>query len=76
MDYGIARGAIHFDYDNDGDQDIFVVNQTPVYDMTYRGGIIESKLYKNESSNDFNWLKVKLNGNESTTRGLGSIQVF
>ena len=37
MDYGIARGAIHFDYDNDGDQDIFVVNQTPVYDMTYRG---------------------------------------
>ena len=77
MDYGIARGAIHFDYDNDGDQDIFVVNQTPVYDMTYRGGIIESKLYKNESSNDFNWLKVKLNGNESTTRGLGSkVQVF
>ena len=36
-----SRGAIHFDYDNDGDQDIFVVNQTPIYDMTYRG-IIES----------------------------------
>ena len=38
MDFGIGRGSVPFDYDNDGDQDIFVVNQKPVYDMTYRGG--------------------------------------
>ena len=72
MDYGIARGSIHFDYDNDGDQDIFVVNQRPVNDMTYRGGVVGSKLYRNDSSNDNNWLKIKLKGNQSTTRGLGA----
>jgi len=72
MDYGIARGSIHFDYDNDGDQDIFVVNQRPVNEMTYRGGVVGSKLYRNDSSNDNNWLKIKLKGNQSTTRGLGA----
>ena len=72
MDYGIARGSVHFDYDNDGDQDIFVVNQRPVHDMSYRGGIVGSKLYRNDSPNENNWLKIKLKGNQSTTRGLGS----
>ena len=72
MDYGIARGSIHFDYDNDGDQDIFVVNQRPVNDMAHRGGVVGSKLYRNDSSADNNWLKIKLKGNQSTTRGLGA----
>ncbi len=77
MDFGIGRGSVHFDYDNDGDQDIFVVNQKPVYDMTYRGGIVKSKLYRNDNSNDLNWLKVKLNGKNATTRGLGSrVKIF
>ncbi|MFL2632399.1 MAG: CRTAC1 family protein [Candidatus Marivariicella sp.] len=72
MDYGIARGSVHFDYDNDGDQDIFVVNQRPVNDVTYYGGVVGSKLYRNDSSNDNNWVKIKLKGNQSTTRGLGA----
>ena len=72
MDYGIARGSVHFDYDNDGDQDIFIVNQKPVNDVTYYGGVVGSKLYRNDSPNDNNWLKIKLKGNQSTTRGLGS----
>ena len=71
MDYGIARGSVHFDYDNDGDQDIFVVNQSPVNKVVY-GKAIGSKLYRNDSSNDNNWLKIKLNGSQSTTRGLGA----
>jgi len=72
MDYGIARGSVHFDYDNDGDQDIFIVNQRPINDMSYRGGVVGSKLYRNDSSNKNNWLKIKLKGKQSTTRGLGA----
>ena len=36
--------------------------------MTYRGGIVKSKLYRNDNSNDLNWLKVKLNGKNALQR--------
>jgi len=71
-DFGIARGTAHFDYDNDGDQDIFIVNQRPVYDLAGKGGTTKSILYKNTNENGNNWLKVKLVGKESTSRGLGA----
>lgn len=68
-DLGIGRGSVVFDFDNDGDLDIFVVNQFPVND-----GLVEipsSKLYRNDSSNG-NWLKVSLVGMQSDLNGIGS----
>ena len=72
IDYGISRGTVKFDFDNDGDLDLFVVKQTPLwkdYNSTER---VKSKLFRNDTKNDNNWLKVSLNGNESTSRGLGA----
>lgn len=69
-DYRIGRGSAVFDYDNDGDQDIFVVNQAP-RDPTNR--LLEARclLYRNETRGG-NWLKVELEGVESDRNGLGA----
>ena len=66
--YGIGRGSVVFDLENDGDLDLLVVNQKPV--MTYP---VPSKtlLYRNDSTTG-NWLQVKLKGNTSELNGLGS----
>ena len=69
-DPGIGRGAVTFDYDNDGDLDLFVVNQRPTENAALVG-TLKSKLYRNDAS-DGNWLKVKLSGINATTRGLGA----
>jgi enediyne biosynthesis protein E4 len=67
-DYGIGRGSVIFDMDNDGDMDILVVNQTPV--MTYP---VESrtKLFRNDATKG-NWLKIRLKGIQAETHGIGS----
>lgn len=67
-DYGIGRGSVIFDYDNDGDMDILVVNQTPT--MLYP---VESrtKLFRNDAAKG-NWVKVKLKGINAETHGIGS----
>ncbi len=67
--YGIGRGSIVFDIENDGDLDILVVNQKPVYD-NYP---VDSRtvVYRNDSSRG-NWLKVKLKGSQSEIDGIGS----
>lgn len=67
-DYGIGRGSITFDYDNDGDLDLLVVNQKPVLDYP-----VESftKLYRNDVANG-NWLKIKLNGVQAEKQGIGA----
>lgn len=69
-DYRIARGSVVFDYDNDGDMDLFVVNQVP-RNPTSR--LLEARclLYRNETNNG-NWLKVELEGIASDKNGLGA----
>ncbi|WP_338039202.1 ASPIC/UnbV domain-containing protein [Maribacter litopenaei] len=67
-DYGIGRGSVLFDMDNDGDQDLLVVNQIPILDYPIESA---TKLFRNDISNG-NWLKVALKGMSSETSGIGS----
>jgi len=55
-----STGTILFDYDNDGDLDIFVA--------TYGG---TQKLYRNNGTNH-HWLQVKLEGVKSNRDGIGA----
>lgn len=69
-DRGIGRGSITFDYDNDGDLDLLVVNQKPVSD-----GFPDAPptlLYRNDMEKKGNWLKVELHGVEDDINGIGS----
>ena len=66
----IGRGSVVFDYDNDGDLDLLVVNQEP-RDPTSELPEARVLLYRNEASNG-NWLKVKLEGVKADNDGLGS----
>ena len=67
-DYGIGRGSVVFDMDNDGDLDLLVVNQKAVQDYPVKS---ETRLYRNDSVQG-NWIKVSLKGNESDRNGIGS----
>ena len=69
QDYGIGRGSVIFDFDNDGDQDIIVVNQIPTL-PNYPTETI-TRLFRNDARPG-NWLSVELVGKWSETRGLGS----
>lgn len=68
-EYGIGRGSVVFDIENDGDLDLLVVNQKPV--LAYP---VPSKtvLYRNDSGSKGNWLKVKLEGTNATLNGIGT----
>ncbi len=68
QDYGIGRGSVVFDLENDGDLDLLVVNQKPVFDYPVS---TVTRLYRNEATNG-NWLKVALKGIEAEPQGLGS----
>ena len=67
-DYGIGRGSVVFDYDNDGDLDILVVNQQPVLDYPVPS---ITKLFRNDSTSG-NWIKISLKGIEAERHGIGS----
>ncbi len=66
-----GRGSVMFDFDNDGDMDLVVINQ-----VHYPGyGINENpkvQLYRNDEVNSNNWFKVKLQGTLSNFNGIGS----
>ena len=57
----VSRGAAFGDYDNDGDVDIFIVNN---YD--------KPTLLRNNHSNNYNWLQVKLVGMSPNTNAVGA----
>jgi len=56
-----GKGILTFDYDRDGDQDIFMTNNkdTPV-------------LYRNDIGNTKAWLQVQLRGFETNRSGIGA----
>ncbi len=60
LDHRQGRGVVCFDYDGDGDLDIFIANN--------RG---RSRLYRNDRT-DGHWLAVALDGAAPNTRGIGS----
>jgi len=67
-DYGLGRGSVVFDIENDGDLDLLVVNQQPVLAYPIPSNTL---LYRNDSIQG-NWLKVKLEGINAESNGLGS----
>ncbi len=68
QEYGIGRGSVIFDLENDGDMDLLVVNQKPV--KNYPMPSI-TKLFRNDSTHG-NWLKVALAGVHAEKHGIGS----
>lgn len=67
-DYGIGRGSVAFDYDNDGDLDLLVVNQVPVLDYPVPS---VTHLYRNDSAKGA-WIKIELKGVSAESHGIGS----
>ncbi len=66
-DYGMGRGSVIFDIENDGDMDLLVVCQKPVKDYPVES---VTRLYRNDSAGG-NWLQVSLQGLEAESHGLG-----
>ena len=60
-DVGQGRGIVCFDYDRDGDVDLFITNNSQ-----------SPKLFRNDGGNTNNFLNVKLNGLPPNTEGVGA----
>lgn len=67
-DYGIGRGSVIFDIENDGDMDILIINQEPTLRYPVPS---KTTLYRNDSTGG-NWVKVALTGTKAESHGLGS----
>ncbi len=60
-DTASGKGFLCFDYDNDGDVDLFIANCAG-----------HPKLYRNEGGNANNWLKFSMRGRTTNHFGLGA----
>lgn len=60
-DEGSGKGLLTFDYDNDGDLDLFIVNNSG-----------QPVLYRNDGGNANDWLRIKTVGSDSNTDGIGA----
>ena len=69
-DPSVGRGSVTFDYDNDGDLDLLVINQIP-RDPISTLPDPRAQLYRNDGAVG-NWLKVQLEGRQAESDGLGS----
>ena len=67
-DYGVGRGSVVFDIENDGDLDLLVVNQKPVKEYPTDS---YTRLFRNDSTVG-NWLKIDLKGIKAESNGIGS----
>ncbi|HAF79079.1 MAG TPA: CRTAC1 family protein [Maribacter sp.] len=67
-DYGIGRGSVIFDMDNDGDMDLLVVNQKPILNYPIAS---TTRLFRNDIATG-NWLKIALKGVQAESNGIGS----
>ncbi len=56
-----GKGVLTFDYDRDGDLDLFIVNN---------GGA--PRLYRNDGGNVSAWIRVRLVGSETNSSGIGA----
>jgi hypothetical protein len=63
VDNGVGRGAVCFDYDKDGDLDIFIANAE-----TSR----TSKLWRNDGGNELGFVDISLVGTGMNPQGFGA----
>jgi hypothetical protein len=61
-DTKFGRGLVSFDYDNDGDLDVYIANHGA-----------QPILYRNDGGNANDWLKITLQGTVSNRDGLGAL---
>jgi hypothetical protein len=62
-DVGQGKSLVVFDYDNDGDQDVFIANH----------GMDRPTLYRNDGGNKLPWLRIRTIGSVCNRDGAGAL---